>query len=66
MESILKDIPGVVVYLDDILITGHTDADHLRSLQETFIAAGESRTKVTEGEVLFYGLFCDIFGLPNR
>jgi len=34
MENILKDIPGVVVYLDDILITGHTDADHPKSLQE--------------------------------
>ena len=25
MEGILKDIPGVVVYLDDILVTGRTD-----------------------------------------
>ena len=31
----LKDIPGVGIYFNDILITGHTDADHLRSLQET-------------------------------
>ena len=34
MESLLCDIPGVLVYLDDILITGPTDADHLKSLQE--------------------------------
>ena len=34
MESLLSDIPRVLVYLDDILITGPTDADHLKSLQE--------------------------------
>ena len=37
MESLLNDIPGVLVYLDDILITGPTDADHLKSLQETLV-----------------------------
>ena len=35
MEGLLSDIPGVLVYLDDILITGSTDIDHLKSLQET-------------------------------
>ena len=34
MESLLKGIPGVVAYLDDILITGKTDKDHLKSLDE--------------------------------
>ena len=29
MESLLKGIPGVVAYLDDILITGKTDKDLL-------------------------------------
>ena len=35
MESVLKYIPVVVIYLDNILITGHMDTDHLKSLQET-------------------------------
>ena len=34
MENLLQDIPGVAVYIDDILITGETEADHLRSLEE--------------------------------
>ena len=34
MENLLKDIPGVVVYLDDILITGKTDNEHLATLEE--------------------------------
>ena len=30
----LRDIPGVVVYMGDILVTGPTEAEHLRSLEE--------------------------------
>ena len=33
-ESLLQGIPGVVVYIDDILITGATEQDHLRALEE--------------------------------
>ena len=34
MENLLKDIPKVVVYLDDILITGETESEHLATLEE--------------------------------
>ena len=33
MDNILQGIPGVIVYLDDILITGSTPHDHLQSLE---------------------------------
>ena len=33
MESMLNGIPGVVVYLDDILITGPTEEAHLAALE---------------------------------
>ena len=33
MENLLKDILGVVVYLDDILISGKTDSKHLATLE---------------------------------
>ena len=29
-ESILSGIPGLVVYINDILITGKTEADHFK------------------------------------
>ena len=34
MESLLQGIPRVVVYLDDILITGTTDKEHIQALNE--------------------------------
>jgi len=34
MESLLQGISGVVVYLDDILITGRTVQEHLATLEE--------------------------------
>ena len=34
MENLLKDIPKVVVYLDDILITGETKSEHLETVEE--------------------------------
>ena len=34
MENLLKGIPNVVTYLDDILVTGKTDAEHLKNLQQ--------------------------------
>ena len=32
METLLQDLPGVCIYLDDILITGMTDQEHLNNL----------------------------------
>ena len=34
MESLLKGIPGIVVYIDDVLVTGKTDDEHLTALEE--------------------------------
>ena len=34
MESLLRNIPGVVVYIDDILITGKDEEKHLATLEK--------------------------------
>ena len=36
MDTVLQGIPGVVCYIDDILVTGTTQSDHLRNLEEVF------------------------------
>ena len=34
MESLLQDIPCISIYLDGILVTGKTQAEHLKNLNE--------------------------------
>ena len=34
MDSVLQGIPKVIVYIDDILITGSTDKEHLETLEK--------------------------------
>ena len=34
MENMLSDLPGCVVYIDDILITGSSDEEHLHNLRQ--------------------------------
>ena len=33
MEGLLRDIPSTVVYIDDILVTGSTEEEHLQNLE---------------------------------
>ena len=42
MESILNGIPGVVVYIDDILITAVSESEHLSVLDEVLKRIEES------------------------
>ena len=39
MESLLKGIPNVLVYLDDILITGPTQEQHMKNLHAVLIVS---------------------------
>ena len=34
MNNLLAGIPGIVIYLDDILVTGATETEHLNLLEE--------------------------------
>ena len=36
MDTILHDVPGVICYIYDILVTGKTKDDHLHNLGEAF------------------------------
>ena len=47
MESLLQGIPHVFVYLDDVLVTGRSDAEHLQHLEEVLqrIATAGMRLK---------------------
>ena len=36
MDMILQGVPGAICYIDDIVVTGTTEAEHLRNLKEVF------------------------------
>ncbi len=36
MDQMVQGLPGVTTYLDDILVTGHNDAEHLANLRGLF------------------------------
>ena len=53
MESVLRGIPGVVVYLDDILITSPTDDEHIATLAVVLARLEEAGLRSTEKNVFF-------------
>lgn len=69
IEGILKDSPKVIVYwvtLDDILLMGKNDQDHLN---EFGLGLKRKNSKFMEMEVVFLGLKIDTMGIhlvPQR
>ena len=53
MESILRDLPHVCVYLDDILITGESEAAHLRNLAAVLDRLESAGIRLKRGKCVF-------------
>ena len=53
MESLLQGIDGVVVYLDDILVTGSSEEVHLRALEEVLRRLERAGLKVKQSKCAF-------------
>ena len=70
MEDLLQDIPGVLVYLDDILISSPTEDAQLRSLEavlqrlsEAGLRAKKNKCKFMASTVEFLGHFVNAKGI---
>ncbi len=70
MEGILKHITKVTVYLDDILLTGRNDQEHLgtldqalQRLEEFGLRLKRGKCKFMEKEVVFLGHKVDAKGI---
>lgn len=62
MENVLQGIPNVIVFLDDVLITGKTESDHLRNLSKVLtklekagLRARKSKYKFMAKPMVFLG-----------
>ena len=53
MESLSSDIPFVAVYIDDILVTGPTDDQHLSTLEEVLKRLQEAGLLLKEKKCIF-------------
>lgn len=53
MESLLGSISGVVVYLDDILITGPTEQEHLDTLETVLQRLQDAGLKLRKDKCIF-------------
>lgn len=48
MENILQGLPGVIVYLDDILVAGTSEEEHLMRLNEVLSQLEQARLREKE------------------
>ena len=53
MEGLLGGIPGVVVYLDDILVVGETEAEHVAALGEVLKRLEEAGLRLRKDKCSF-------------
>ena len=53
MEKLTSDLPGVVVYLDDILVSGRDAADHVRNLTRLFTRLSEKGLRCRQAKCIF-------------
>ena len=70
MDTILQGIPRTVCYLDDILVTGTSEEEHLRNLEETLsrlqahgVRVKQSKCTFLEDSVEYLGHRVDAEGL---
>ena len=53
MDTLLQDIQGVICYIDDIMITGATDAEHLANLEEVLRRLQKHGVRVNQAKCKF-------------
>ena len=62
MENLLQGIPHVSIYLDDILVTGTSDADHLVTLDKVLSRLKDAGLRLKQSKCKFMLHFVDYLG----
>lgn len=70
METVLRDMPGVLLFQDDILVTGKSKEEHIIRLQEVFnrlensgLVLQKSKCNFFQNSVSYLGYIIDVNGL---
>ena len=70
MESLMQGLPGVTVYIDDILVAGTTEEEHLKRLEDVLtrleragLRAQKSKCQFMKASVTFLGHRVDADGI---
>ena len=70
MESLMQGLPGVTVYIDDILVAGTTEEEHLKRLEDVLtrleragLRAQKSKCQFMKASVTFLGHRVDVDGI---
>ena len=58
MESILSGIASVVVYIDDVLVTGRSEQEHLSVLEKVLHKIVESGFKLRKDKCVSGSICC--------
>ena len=53
MEGVLRGIPGICVYIDDILVSGRTDQEHLQNLEAVLKRLEEAGARLKREKCFF-------------
>ena len=54
METLLKGVPNVSVYLDDILVSGNSDKAHLDNLEAVLSRLGAAGFQLKQSKCMFF------------
>eukprot|EP00731_Ephydatia_muelleri_P017950 Em0010g1048a len=62
MDSVLQGIKHVVCYIDDILVTGSNEIEHLRNLEQVFNRLKERGIRLRKDKCVFHSHSVDFLG----
>ena len=62
IEKVLQGLPGVNVYLDDILVSGRTESEHLRNFGRVFERLTEFGLKLNRDKCEFSRYYLEYLG----
>ena len=62
IENILQNLPHTCVYLDDILVTGKTESEHIKNLEEVLIRLEKAGLRLKKQKCSFMLPYVDYLG----